>query len=209
MEHAAKRHRGTSVLGSRRFGWWGLGALLLITAAPTQAQTPPVSIQSQLDRATREYVWVVENHGRRPIVSLRIPHYRGNVLFSPPGWNYEITNQVGLGMKDEPGVITAKAAKPKDAIRQGRPATFRLSFGVNHTAPGKVTATVGFADGTTLDVPGVLVPWPVPWLRRQALLLSFGAVFVVFVLLQIRRGRQAPRPECANADPVDSGPSGS
>ena|GEM_PF-7122770 len=167
-------------------------AIAWIAAVPAAAQ---VTIEGGLDQVEYQYIWTVTNKGSSPVTSLEIPHYHGINLTAPEGWEFEMTNKMAFGMVDKPGIISAWATSPGAAIRPHRSATFKLPFTPNRVAPGTGVVTVGFADGTTQLVPDVEIPWQVPWLRRYTLLISFGAIFAVFLVIQAVRGRRGSEPD--------------
>ena len=182
--------RWRSGFGRRR--WAAAVAMAWIMTVPAAAQ---VTVEGELDREEYQYHWTVTNNSPRPITSLRIPHYHGIVFAPPDGWEFEITNKTEVGMVDEPGVVSTRATSPRAAIRPGRTATFKLSFSPDRTAPGTGVVTIGFVDGTTESIPDVTIPWRIPWLRRYTLLISLGAIFVVFLLIQAVRGRRGNGPD--------------
>ncbi len=164
--------------------------LLLVTWSMPLPVIAQVTIEGGLNRQQRLYIWTITNNSNKPITAVRIPHYRA-VIFTPPaGWEYEITNKNEIGMKMAPGVITAQAGAGS-SIFPSRAKVFTLSFAPgSHTAPGTGVATITFADGTSETIDGVEVPWRVPWFRRHALLIGFGAMFAVFLFVQVLRGRR-------------------
>lgn len=187
--------------------WWRYsGALALATcgllgaARMTLAATEPsVTIVGGLNREERLYVWTVTNGSAQAIGGLQVPHYRGGIFTPPKGWEFSITNQTELGMKDAPGLITARAT-PGAAIQPNRSGVFTLSFSADAlTTPSKRTATITFLDGTTLQVAGVEVPWRKSWFERQALFLELGVMFGLFLLVQAIRGRRRRKREVAPA----------
>ncbi len=174
----------------RPFSVAGLLAGMLTLCCIPAAASAQVTITGGLNRAERQYVWTVSNNGNQPVVSVQIPHYRGNIFEAPEGWEFEITNKAEVGMKNEPGLVTARATGGL-AIRPGQSAEFRLRFAPgNLTAPADRVATVTLIDGSTLSIPGVEVPWPIPWLTRYGQLVVFGAIFLGFLIIQALRNRR-------------------
>ena len=177
-----------------RLTWVSFAAIVAITSVPAAAQ---VTIEGgqQREIAPNHYEWTITNHGTKVITSFQIPHYLGNIFTCPEGWEFTITNKVRLGMKHEPGLITAKAVAPQAGIQPSRSATFRLRAFYRNTAPAKRDATITFADGSTEVVAGVEIPWRASWLHRHTLLISFGAMFAVFLLVQALRRRRKRKPD--------------
>ena len=168
----------------------GPAVVVLAGLLPAVAAAAQVKIEGGLNKEDRLYVWTVTNLGSTPITSFEIPHYRGLIFTPPPGWEFEMTNKHGPDAKAEPGTIKARATGGA-FIASHRSAVFTLSFIIeNYTAPGPGTAIVGFLDGTTEKVPGVQIPWRIPWVQRYAILLELSGFFGVFLLVQAIRGRR-------------------
>lgn len=151
-----------------------------------------MSIEGGRQQTNRyQYTWKVVNHGSKKITYVEIPHYVGNLFTAPLHWTFEITEQIGLGKTTTTGVVRARAELPAHAIRPGRSAVYSLTVCVyRRSAPQLRAVRIGFADGTSETIGSVEVPWRVPWFRRHALLIGFGAMFAVFLLVQVLRGRR-------------------
>jgi hypothetical protein len=139
------------------------------------------------------YHWTVTNNQSSPIVRVEIPHYRGNLFFAPKGWTTSCTNLVAVGAPDAPGVCTATAAATGDGIAPGRSATFSMQIATGAVKRGTGDVIIGYADASTQNISGVMVPVPETLSDKYISLIGLGIFLVVFVVAQSVRSRKKRR----------------
>lgn len=134
----------------------------------------------------REFLWTVTNDSDKPITSFEAPHYYGKLFTPPEGWVIdEMTGNVGHGDKPVPGIIRTRTESNIQSIRRGRSADFRLRVDQRggHYAPGKVI--VGFSDGSTATIPGVLCPTKPPFLQNYFPAIGLAGIFITFIAIRM------------------------
>jgi len=163
---------------------------------------PTVLITGGADASGHTYAWQVANNGASPIVQVRFPHYRAGLFFVPPDWSKECTALVHVGVKDEPGVCTARAGSPGKGIAPGRSTTFSMQIAPAGAKRGRGEVTLRFDDGTEMRVGGVELPQGEGLGDKYVSLIGLGLVFMIFILAQAIRKRRKP------AIPAGGGPAG-
>lgn len=156
-------------------------------AVPVAAQVTIEGGRSSNDLSL--YAWTITNNTSKPIVSFQIPYYQVRAIVEHEGWTCEVTDQPEVAGKERQRIVLFKVRSPSSAIFPGGTGVLNLRASVTKSAPGIGVATVGFANGTTETVSNVEIPWEFSWLQRHTLLISFGAIFAVFLLVQIVRSR--------------------
>lgn len=136
------------------------------------------------------YRWTVTNQGNKPIDRFEFPRYMVDDLGSPDGWSHQIVKTDAAGRSIEPHRIVYKADRPSTALRRGESAVFEAQINIDKATPGRQPVLVGFADGTTLEIADIEVPWDYPWLEKHALLIGMGTLFAIFLLVQMVRSRK-------------------
>ncbi len=158
------------------------------------ASTSPVSVEGGPEGLGNAYQWTIGNHQFSPIIRIEVPHYRATLFFAPKGWTSACTNMVNVGAKDLPGICTATANSPGEGIAQGRSASFSMQIASGAVKRGSGKVIVGFADATTQEIGGVLVPVPETRGDRYIPLIGLGAILLGFFILQAIRRRRTPIP---------------
>ncbi len=166
------------------------------------AEDRNVTITGGADASGHTYAWQVANTGDSSIVEVRFPHYRAGLFFAPQGWSTNCTALVHVGVKDEPGVCTARAVSPGEGIAPGRSATFSIQVAPAGAKRGRGEATVRLADGTEMRVGGVELPQAEGLGDKYVSLIGLGAVFMIFIVAQAIRKRRK------TAKPAGGGPAG-
>lgn len=149
----------------------------------------------------RQFVWQITNNGRKPIVWFEASHYLGKLVDPPDGWaQTKLTANIGLGEKAAVGVVRCEAKTPYDAIRPGQSKAIglRLDRRGGYCEPDDVT--VGFADGSTMVIGGVLCPAKEPFLRNNYPVIGLGVMFGLFLVYKVLRGKK-PRESQSPATP--------
>lgn len=148
----------------------------------------------------RQFVWQITNNGRKPIVWFEASHYLGKLVDPPEGWaQTKLTANIGLGEKAAVGVVRCEAKTSSDAIRPGQKKAIglRLDRRGGYCEPGEVT--VGFADGSTAVLRGVLCPAKEPFLRNNYPVIGLGVMFGLFLLYKVARSRKPRESQSAAA----------
>lgn len=155
--------------------------LIAMIARPSRAQDVTITGGALEAHA---YRWTVANHKSSPITSVEFPHYHAD-LFDPvpDGWTYEATAVVGTGDRGGVGRCVFTAADGRHGIQPGESLEFSMRIAPAGAVAASGTAVVGWADGTTVRVPGVEVPSKEPWLRRNFPALGLACSFVLFVVV--------------------------
>jgi hypothetical protein len=168
-----------------------LAAAAIVGSAPAGAQDAKVTITGGVDQTGQNYHWRVTNNYSSPIVSVKFPHFRGDLFTAPDGWSQEWKNQVKLGAKIAPGWCRATARTPEDRIRRGRWVDFsmRLARGGAMARPG--TVTIRFADDTEAQVDNVEVPTSKSWLEQNAMGFGLAVIFIIALAIHFRRRKKS------------------
>jgi hypothetical protein len=135
---------------------------------------------------------MVTNLHTSPITEASFPHYHAMLFFAPKGWTSESTFLVNVGVEDRPGVCTARAVSPADAIVPRGSATFSMQVSTRGTRRGRGTVQLRFADGAEIVVPNVELPVPEGLGDRYVPLIGLGGIAAAFIVVRaLRRRRQA------------------
>ncbi len=170
---------------------------LFICAAipPSHAQATDISVEGKRSEENRfDYVWTVTNHSDKRITSLVVDHFYGKTVTPPKGWvRSNMTGNWGEGQPLEPGIIEFSVEQPLKAIGRGQTRDFKVNIDrLWRGACERRTVTVGFEDGTTLEIAGVICPSDESWFKKNVALVGLGAMFAVFILWRIVFGRKSP-----------------
>jgi hypothetical protein len=173
-------------------------AVALLLMAPTASATADdnalVTITGGAEDSRHHYSWVVTNRHTAPIVRIEFPHYKAYLFFVPDGWSTETTALVHIGVKDAPGVCTAKVDSSAEGIAPGESATFRMQVGDLRAKPLAGSVRVKFADGREASISGVELPTRGSKTEKYVPLIGLGLIFATWVLIaNIRRRRSAAR----------------
>lgn len=160
---------------------------LIVAAAANGAE---VVITGGADASGHTYTWQVHNGGASPIVEVSFPHYRAGLFFAPPNWSIDCTALVNVGVKDEPGVCTARAVAPADRLSPGQSVAFSMQIASAGAKRGPGEVTVRFADGNETRVAGVELPQQEGLGDKYMSLIALGGVFTIFVIAQAVRNRR-------------------
>jgi hypothetical protein len=191
----------------RRTLAWRYSVVLLTVTVARASRAQEVTITGGA-MEPHLYHWTVLNRKSSPITSVEFPHYHAD-LFDPvpDGWTYEATAVVGQpdGGGDGHCVFTATARHYGIRLGESLEFAMRIAPAGAIAAPG--TVVVGWADGTTVRVPGVEVPSRESWFRRNFPMVGLGGSFLLFVVVaHLWRKRKPERPtgveESGGADPA-------
>ena len=173
--------------------------LAWLTAVASAAGLAPVSRGQVVIDGGRDpvqvnfYRWTVTNRGGRAITRFEFPRYLVDDLASPTGWTHEIVKTDSTGRAIKPHRIVYKANSAASAIHAGGSLVFEAQINIDKATPGRQPVTIGFDDGSTIQIADVEIPWDYPWLEKHALLIGMGSLFAVFLIVQaIRSRRQKP-----------------
>ncbi|MCP4591648.1 MAG: hypothetical protein GY842_12980 [bacterium] len=181
---------GTQVSGMGlrvRRGRWLVGALVWAGAVNTVAAQVTVEGGSEPQKPST-YSWTVTNRGNQPVVSFEFPHFRVLGANPPEGWIFEEIRLDAPGHKGSQRMDRFSTTEPRALIRKGQSRTFSILTNARKAVVSQGPAIITFEDGTTLTVTDIEIPWGESWLRKRALLLMMGAIFALFIVVQIVRG---------------------
>ncbi len=174
--------------------WPSILGPIVILAADAPAWSAEVEITGGKPQGNiHQFVWTVVNNGTRTITRFRVPHYGGNEGFGAPGWT--LTNMTGSVRRGgaKPGHIEWHAATPAAAILPGGSLAFNISITQAGIYESSQTVTVGFADGATLEITGVMCPAREPFLRRNLPAVGLGVLFAIFIVCKTFADRRRAR----------------
>lgn len=138
----------------------------------------------------------VENNAKSAVVYVEFPHYLADLFTAPDGWETRSTLLSNIGVEKKPGICTASANSPADGIVSGASAEFDMRLGRDGQEEASAkpqTARVRFADGATIEVPGVTLPAsPARW-SNIPLIAGFAVVVVLFIALGRRKRARQPK----------------
>lgn len=169
------------------------------------ADEPLVTITGGTDPHNAQfYKWSITNKHTSPVVFIEFPHYHADTFTPPFDWAQEWKNRAMVGGKDAPGWVRTSVETPTQGIQPGATASFemRLARAGADARPGKVA--VRFADGTKTVIAGVLLPSAKPLLERNAMAIGLATIFVIAVLVHLRRRRKR-LPAAASSPTTASG----
>jgi hypothetical protein len=152
-----------------------------------------VAITGGSDGSGQNYQWTIVNQHSSPIISVEFPHYQADTFFTPPGWKQECTHLAIANSENLPGVCRGWADGSTQEIGPGQRGTFGMRLARISAQKGSGTVTVKFADGSTAQVPGVVLPvLPSVW-ERFLVPIAMGGLFLAAFLIHARRKRRADR----------------
>jgi hypothetical protein len=186
---------------ARRSAGRGVFVVVLAFAAgaplAARSEEPRANISGGVDADNRQlYEWTVTNLNTSPIVFIEFPQYHGDTFTAPSGWSQEWKNKASIGGgENAPGWVRTSVADPTRGIPPGGSAQFglRVSRAGALTRTGKVT--VRFADGSEVIVADVELPSAPTFFEQNAMLIGLAAIFVVALLVHLRRRRRQAAPE--------------
>ena len=156
------------------------------------AAGPPiaVTITGGSDASGQQYRWVVTNDDPSPIVTVEFPHFRASLFSVPDGWTRECTGLVGVGVKVERGVCTARAGVGQGGIVRGHSAAFEMQISAKGAQRRAGAVGIQFADGRRASVFGVELPHPESSGDKLIPLVGLGTVVLIWIVLQALRNRK-------------------
>jgi hypothetical protein len=169
-----------------------LGALVVVVAALpfAAADEPKVTIKGGQTDNPQFFSWTVTNRHSSPIVFIEFPHYHADTFIAPAGWAQDWKNRAMVGGgEDAPGWVRTSVSDPAEGIPTGGSAKFEMRLARTGALPRPGTVTVRFADGTEVMVANVEVPTAQSFLERNAMLIGLAAIFVIALLVHLRRRR--------------------
>jgi hypothetical protein len=159
------------------------GFLLCICAAAGAGPEDIVVEGYRSPEGGRWFIWEITNHGSEPVTYFKAPHAWGYTIDPPPGWKGEIVRD------PRRGTVECRTEDRIDAVRRGHPRAFKLEVkGDYRPAPNKVT--IGFADGTRIQIPNVACPARYSFLRDHFPAVGLGGMFALFILIRTVRARK-------------------
>lgn len=186
-------------------GWLAVGLFAWVAIVPEVVRADDIVVEGDRSAENRfDYIWTVTNHSDKRITSLIVDHYYGKTVIPPKGWiRSNMTGNVAERQPLKPGIIEFAVEEPLKAIGRGQSREFKVN--VDRLWGGhceRRTVTVGFEDGTTLEIPGVICPAEEDWFKKNVALVGLGAMFAVFVLWRVLFGNKPqaqPAAESGNA----------
>ena len=156
------------------------------------AVDPPVAvtITGGSDASGQQYRWVVTNDDPSPIVTVEFPHFRASLFSVPDGWTRECTGLVGVGVKVERGVCTARAGVGQGGIVRGHSAAFEMQISAKGAQRRAGAVGIQFADGRKASILGVELPHPESSGDKLIPLVGLGTVVLIWIVLQALRNRK-------------------
>lgn len=161
---------------------------MIIAPVPSARATDEITIEGTRSPTNNfDFIWTLTNHGDKRVTMLRVDHYYGKTVTPPDGWvRSDMTGNWGEGQKLEPGIIEFKVEKPRKAIGRGQTREFKVN--VDRVWRGyrePRTVTVGFEDGTTVEIHGVVCPAKESWFKRNYAFVGLGGIFALFLLISL------------------------
>ncbi|MCC7291948.1 MAG: hypothetical protein IT449_07805 [Phycisphaerales bacterium] len=150
-----------------------------------------VRVEGSMDSTSQNYTWRVVNPGDATVVRISIPHYHADLFTAPPGWATDCTYLVNVGVPDHPGVCSASAPDAKRGIAPGATGEFSMRIAASGAAPGRGAVEVGFSDGSTATINGVLLPRAPSRGETMLPLASLAVVLVIVLLARALRQRRS------------------
>ncbi len=179
-----------------------LGTLIaLFVGLPTVAgDEPKVTIKGGVDPHNPQFFsWTVTNRHTSPTVYIHFPQYHGDTFIAPAGWKQEWKNQAKIGGgEDAPGWVRTSVSDPAQGIASGGSARFEMRLARAGALPRPGNVIVRFADESEVTVANVEVPSAQSFLERNAMLIGLAAIFVIALLVHLRR-RRTRQPAAATA----------
>jgi hypothetical protein len=150
----------------------------------------PVQVEGGPDASGHLYTWTVTNRGSSAITAVEFPAWNADLFQPPPGWSADLGDADRDGaLKARPGWFLAFADTPYDGIVPGGSDTFSMRIRPRGARRGAGTVIIHFADGTQVEVPGVMVPMAESLGDKYVSLVGLGAIFVIAVAIQAIRSR--------------------
>ena len=91
------------------------------------------------------------NRSTKPILRIKIPHFRASVFFAPQGWSTACSGLVGVGVKVQAGWCGLCLRRSRASLG-GAVSSMQLAAG--GAKRGRGEAIVQFADGLEIRVGG-------------------------------------------------------
>ncbi|NOX57878.1 MAG: hypothetical protein GXP29_03355 [Planctomycetes bacterium] len=176
-------------------------ASISLGLVPARSHAQDIAIVGHRSPDNRfDYIWTVTNHSDKRITMLRVDHYFGKTVTPPKGWvRTEMTGNRAEGQRLVPGIIEFQAETPRKGIGRNQEREFRVNVDVEWRGLcSRRTVTVGFDDGTTMDIPDVLCPSKESWLKQNVSLVGLGVMFALFVLGRMLFRKKNPATESAD-----------
>lgn len=154
--------------------------------APARGQTDDVEIVGFTPNRVL-MKWTVTNHGQEPISRLVFPVDRVNRVDLPPdGWEIESFERL------QAGNLVFRSTSPAFDISRGSSLEFKCNLDQRALRLHEGTVRVGLRNGSTVEVPGVLLPASHSVWQVYGLPVFLAALLGVVVLARLlRRSRTA------------------
>lgn len=130
------------------------------------------------------------NRSTKPILRIKIPHFRASVFFAPQGWSTACSGLVGVGVKVQAGWCAASASGAEQGLAPGRSGEFGMQLAAGGAKRGRGEAIVQFADGLEIRVGGVEVPQAETSGDKLTSLIGLSAAALVVILFQFARRKR-------------------
>jgi hypothetical protein len=134
------------------------------------------------------YSYSVINYENSPVVAVDLPHFRGDVFRTPPGWTFEATERF-VRMDLRAGRFVARASSEQAGIAKGHEGTFSVRVAHLGAARGRGTALVTLRDGRTFNLE-VECAVSESFVERHAALIGMVVVSSVFILFSLWRSHR-------------------
>lgn len=174
--------------------------LVGVRVATARAENLGVKVVGEVDTSGQNFTLTVTNQSELDIKGIEVPHFRVDTWDAPDGWDKSGTNIQGReGRTGESGVLKAWTDKPLKMIRKGGSATFKMRVNRTGAPRGTGTARLTRADGSVISIPDVMLPTAPSSFSKYAPPTLLGAIFLLFLAYQIRRGKARPLAAAASA----------
>ena len=152
------------------------------------AEEPGVSVEgTNLNGIV--FTWEVSNHTNKAINYFEIPIFDINVFDKPEGW------EIVSAPRSRQGEFILKTDKYAAMILTNRTLTFTCKRPLRDVPrDGRVAATIGFEDGSSIKVPNVLAPVKRSVTENLLPPIFLGLLLIAAVLVKTLKGRKAAGP---------------
>ena len=167
-----------------------LPALGLTTIGTALAQAPPAPDLGVTVEGTNVngivFTWDVTNHTDKAINYFAIPVYYINTFDAPTDW--QIVNEPRLRQGD----FILQTDKYSAMILPNRTLQFKCMRPLRDVPQdGRVSATIGFEDGSRIEIPHVLGPVKRSIMENLLLPIFLGVLLIAAILVKTLKGKKA------------------
>jgi hypothetical protein len=149
-----------------------------------------VQISGGNDGSGQNYQWTVVNRHTSPIVAIEFPHYQADTFITPDGWQQKCTHLAVIGSENRPGECRGFVESPERGIAPGSSGAFGMRLARISAQKGRRAVNVTFADGSTVQVAGVVLPVPPSVWDQYLVPIAMGLLFLLAFLFHWRRKRR-------------------